>query len=132
MNGTSYCCFMTIELYNFTPRTYIVLIDKYQILFVELPIEYKSKEFFGLIVVHCFFFNLRVSVVRIYYPRDSLFMIIFCLVFDSALENIKYARKNNVQEEVQSNCEVNYENDCKFPAYIVCRQHNIRKVCCCQ
>ena len=96
MNGTSYCCFMTIELYNFTPRTYIVLIDKHEILFVELPIEYKSKEFFGLIVVHCFFFNLRVSVIRIYYPRDSLFMIIFCLVFDSALENIKYARKNNV------------------------------------
>ena len=132
MDGTSYCCFMTIELYNFTPRTYIVLIDKYQILFVELPIEYKSKEFFCLIVVHCFFFNLRVSVVRIYYSRDSLFMIIFCLVFDSALENIKYARKNNVQEEVQSDCEVNYENDCKFPADIVCRQHNIREVCCCQ
>ena len=132
MNGTSWCCLMTIELYNFTPCTHIVLIDKHQILFVKLPIEYKSKKFFCLIVVHRFFFNLRVSVVRIYYPCDSLFMIFFCLVFDSTLENIKYTRKNYVQEEVQSDCEVNYENDCEFPADIVCRQHNIWEVCSCQ
>ena len=121
MNCTPRSRLMTIKLHNFTPRAYIILIDKNQILFVEMPIEYKSKEFFCLIVVHSFFFNLGVSVVRIYDSRDSLFMIIFSLVFDSALENIEYTRKNDVQEEVQSNCEIDYENDCKLPADIVRR-----------
>ena len=61
----------------------------------------------------------------------SVLVIFFSLIFDSTFKDIKDARKNNVQEEVESDWEVNNEYDGVDPTDIICRQHNIRKVGCC-
>ena len=101
-------------------------------LVVQIKIKYEACELLEFICCQKFTTCLRKHHVDLCNLTSSFCLILIDLLSQPAFEFVKHASQEQIEQKVESHKQVrNKEKHCE-EVPMICREHNVRKICSCQ
>lgn len=97
-----------------------------------IQIEYLFKEVSGLLVREIATILRIKGIVEDFDVMDSLFQLFLANLLNPLLVVVEYNRKQDAAHEEDRHTDENHENDNGVEVSVICRQHKVREILCCQ